>query len=1034
MGLTDWIKNIGKSKNTAETVEEAIAEDEARKRIADKKREDRIKQKEEELSNEEARGKGGSPFSFNVNIVKPNKGAFWVTLLLIIILFASWYFDFLNIRKTLAGFGLTIIQIIAVSVIVLFIGYGWTTCKDDIAKFYVATALFIWLVDLIPENAWFLGPFAPFLGPAWAGFDVYPLLQGIYNLSIFSIIFSAVFFSMLYINMIFNIIEKEHISTFLMFATILIIDYLTRTFFPNYANLNLGVALPRWTLALLILAFLALGYLAWRADKHKKMAIPNFFSSLYMIFVFSFFWLNNGWRANLRAIFHIGFILAYGFAYVKPKDPNMWRFLIPTILLVDFFGYGFLFNSDFLILKFISPIVLLTIIYCYAKESNEKEGKKKVTYPVAAFILLITFILIMSIRVSGLSSPDIPFVAKQGGSSFGDVFGKFSDNVKNFFSARLDYATGGYLSQVEKNQFEPLGVYFDKVKYAQPRFYSDEKVTLWATIKSRTLSDPVNINFTCFRYKNIATNTERISPDPNKDTVVPQEPFTVYTLEEKDVECTFGENQMQAGTNTITLSAIYNFATSAYQKTYFINNERLRAMTRESLDPLKEFGIADKTPATIYTNGPVELAVDVRYLISVGGTTDVSPAIGILLKNRDKISNKLGQPIGEWQGKIKKINELAIVVPKGITIDSDNCRPVKFKKIEKYDEYCTSSCRDAILNPCFAECGKFSSDTDPQIIAEKSKCVNDCSSSGDKADATKKCNEDCTSLFKGENNEENYDGYQLDIDELNKKTLDEFKDIDKFKTFLCRMIPTKDVLENVPITTKFIRVRSRYDYLLEKSYTVPVEQAPSPLADIIPFEDFDISPYITSRPSQEIYPGYPSNTDLDIYFKSKSSELFGIGQCIKDTEKNTGVPAIVILSVSNLESDKSGGQWKLSGLAQLNYNLFGIKCTDDYKNNICLFKDQKLCCRSFQSSPQNVYRAYPSYCESVKDFANLISKSKRYKPAMDYTNNPEEMVRKIGQAGYDDSAWSGKVISRMSIIRNDIQNSGTLLARTGGTT
>ena len=265
----------------------------------------------------------------------------------------------------------------------------------------------------------------------------------------------------------------------------------------------------------------------------------------------------------------------------------------------------------------------------------------------------------------------------------------------------------------------------------------------------------------------------------------------------------------------------------------------------------------------------------------------------------------------------------------------------------------------------------------------------------------------------------------------------DFTDIDsstagRYTVFSCRIKPTKDVLENVPITTRFIRIKARYNYSLEKSYSVVVEQAPIPLSDISPFEDIELPPSITkNRPTQTLYTGYPSNTDIDTYFRRKNSELAGIGQCIKDVESSTQIPAIIILGVSNLESDKSGGQWaKLSGLAQLNYNLFGRKCTPSYISERCPFSNKRECCKGYskktldivyEPNEPNVYRAYPNYCESIQDFGNLISTDNRYSTTMRYTTNPEEMVRLIGKAGYaTDLNWANKVIERMRIIKDDL--------------
>src|SRR3989338_3807560 len=655
----------------------------------------------------------------------------------------------------------------------------------------------------------------------------------------------------------------------------------------------------------------------------------------------------------------------------------------------------------------------------------------------------MVFFIIFSPTIAESSEEGTSFEraeATQGAKGFlggiGESVSNFWGTLKKGVGKQLDTATGGLISDqyggfVEKNQFEPLGVVFERVKAAQPRFYTDEPVTIWGTIKSRTLSDPVNVQFTCFMFKdNKPIEADKASTNPEtKDIIIPDKPFTVYTLEEKDVECTFNKNKLQAGTNTLILAATYNFPTIAYRKVYFIDAERHRAMIRENLDPLKEFGITDKTPKAIATNGPVEIGVGIQDLIPVSDK-GTSPALFITLTNRGKITDSKNNPVGQWVGKISEIKELNVVLPKGIAIDAgnlENCRPVKFKPFSKQE--CFTSC----ISVCAKTCERYQDDS------EKSECIDRCNI--EKSDTTKRCNDDCDNLFKSDIGAEDYTGYQLAVDDIERrKDVKDFKDLasGRFLTFSCRLnINKNDVLENAPITTKFIRIRARYEYLVKSQVPVTVEHPYSYTTDYVPFEDIDVSPYIKQRPSQELYPGYPSGTDIDTYFKSKNSELAGHGQCIKDIESEKGIPAIVTLGIANLESDKSGGQWsKFSGLAQLNYNLFGIKCPEssqsyqDYINNVCQFADKKQCCKGYsktsadiiyEPTAKNIYRAYTNYCESVKDFARFIS-TERYKTAMGYTNNPEEMVRQLGKARYaSDPAWADKVIARMKTIQDDIR-------------
>ncbi|MEK6967627.1 MAG: hypothetical protein AABX51_03290, partial [Nanoarchaeota archaeon] len=254
----------------------------------------------------------------------------------------------------------------------------------------------------------------------------------------------------------------------------------------------------------------------------------------------------------------------------------------------------------------------------------------------------------MSLDVTAYAeSGAFDYKAQSGGADFTQFFNALGTNAKLLIERQLVFATGGlYRSQVELNQYAPLGVFFKNIRAAQPKFYDDEPVTIWATISARTLSDPVNVNFKCYRKRGSDTIEEV------QNNVMQPSTFNVSTYEERDVECNFQQSKdlkkFDVGSsNQVTLSLTYNFETSAYQKMYFIDRDRLRALTRENIDPLKQYGITDLSsstslddttsgPAAVYTNGPVEVATQVQKLVPVEKepTTSASVLLGILLKNR----------------------------------------------------------------------------------------------------------------------------------------------------------------------------------------------------------------------------------------------------------------------------------------------------------------------------------------------------------------------------------------------------------------
>lgn len=895
--------------------------------------------------------------------------------------------------------------------------------KDWATIIFILTAYFIWLIDLSPGGI-FGKPYKGFIFDAivltkvnWIGVGT--------SLIVTLFLLADVFMSLKKRG------EDESFRYVIEMGLIALINGSTLAAYYWQAFTN-----PVLNISFLAVGIFTIGYLLYKkglASVHGADLITYW----TMVLTYSFFWTIWNWSSNYKAIIHMAFITLFMLLYLRKKeDINLNKLYLFTaiFLILDFYAYSYDLTIPFTKLSF--PIlVILTSFYCVFFTKS--------TFALINGILWSLAFVLLWVLPSPAYAQEIgvDFQERQSGGFINELIDPLAKAWEAFnlkITGRLDVATGGlYSAQVEKNQFEPLGVFLDKVRAAQPKFYPDEPVTIWSSIKSRTLSDPVVVRFNCFRYgkdnSRIGIRDDKIgSVNLNEGKLIPDRPFTVFTLEEKDVECTFNKDKFQPGTNPVTISAQYNFVTSAYQEVRFIDRARYQAMIKENLDSLKEFGITDKNPKTIYTNGPVEIKEIIQNPIPVDLESQVLPNLGVTLTNRDKIMDKQGKTVGQWQGKILNIEELAIVVPKGIKIEGAGCNPVPFTDYKKED--CLNSCRKT----CTETCEEYDKDKQKDV---KDRCLTNCADKGPKSEITRKCDNECNILFKDEEGLTDYSGYQLDTQFIKKLPVERrktvYEDIGRFTQFGCRLTLTPDVLEEgVGITRKYIRVRAKYNYLLENTYSVSVEAIPTPTElDYEPFEDAPEYPKF-KRPQTDFI---PSNIDLDGYFRSKNSELAGIGQCLRDTEKEKNVPILVILSIANLESDKSGGQWStLSGLAQVNYNLFGIKCSTNYINNICTFTDKRECCKGwsktkadiiYEPNAPNVYKAYKNNCESIRDFAKLIAENPRYKIAMDFNKNPEEMIKKIGEAGYaTDPTWASKVIARMNIIKNDILKAGAVIS------
>jgi len=546
----------------------------------------------------------------------------------------------------------------------------------------------------------------------------------------------------------------------------------------------------------------------------REWNLMDFGTISFILFalVMTFFIMNNQWFASPKAIIHFIFILIFGFTFIKGREDSSTAYIyIVILLLLDFFGYSLLENI--FIFRYVPLLFFFTVLYVY----QQTQSRASIFFFVAVLIVLFIFAY-KDLQAQG---GGFNFIADDKGITAGDLWndaksgfvGIFT-SAKSSFQQQIQYAITG---KVEENQFEPLGVYLEDVQPAEPSFYEDEKVIVWGSVKARTLDDPINIEVGCF-----VKNRRNIH-----DKVDPAKKFSVFAFEEQDFACTFNgcdleedyeceDAKVKRGSNIVTTFANFNFETLANLKVYFINRERQRAMIREGLDILEEFGIKDTNPIAIYTNGPAAIEMGTTTPL-VGVSEDYSrpPTLSVVLKNREG-----------WQGGLKELKELVIFLPHGVKLeipDENEEDPVQpcIKKFIPYDESAckAESCRDFVYKECAEVCGDSSfvqlKYNGKYSTTSGNRCLEEC------VENTNKCVDVCTSLFS--EGDQKYNAYALDT-----KVIESFrnKDFERGKSFRCVINASPEVLENTPVTTKFFRVKARYNYVVEETVNVRIDKLP----------------------------------------------------------------------------------------------------------------------------------------------------------------------------------------------------------------
>ncbi len=250
-----------------------------------------------------------------------------------------------------------------------------------------------------------------------------------------------------------------------------------------------------------------------------------------------------------------------------------------------------------------------------------------------------------------------------------------------------------YNSRVDKNKEEPLGVYILNIQPSASQFYEGDEVVVWATLKARTLDsdNPIKIKLSCSADTGMTSQWMSVGDDPKKyrlkgdaNPAVDKEDisFDIATFEMRDIDCVLPEGKLLHGLRPIYFNAYFSFPTMAYHKAYFMEEETLRAMRREGIDPLHQYGITDKIPVTVHSNGPVSI-----------GMKTTSPLIGIKEESDFRLSLSFNN---RWEGKIKRVNKIILKIPDSMelygcdsnfkerpckTNTSNECEEGKYKKV-----------------------------------------------------------------------------------------------------------------------------------------------------------------------------------------------------------------------------------------------------------------------------------------------------------------------------------------------------------------
>ena len=141
-----------------------------------------------------------------------------------------------------------------------------------------------------------------------------------------------------------------------------------------------------------------------------------------------------------------------------------------------------------------------------------------------------------------------------------------------------------------------------------------------------------------------------------------------------------------------------------------------------------------------------------------------------------------------------------------------------------------------------------------------------------------------------------------------------------------------------------------------------------------------------------------------------------LGVHAEEASRATGIPAKFMLGQAALETGW-GKREIIARDGSSSHNLFGIKATGDWKGKVTEAVTTEYVNGKAQRKVEK-FRAYDSYADSFKDYAQLITNNKRYEKVLASAGDASTFAHGLQKAGYaTDPNYAAKLTK---IIKNSL--------------
>lgn len=222
---------------------------------------------------------------------------------------------------------------------------------------------------------------------------------------------------------------------------------------------------------------------------------------------------------------------------------------------------------------------------------------------------------------------------------------------------QINIASGNYEAGVEAQSHKPLGIFLENTGTNSP-VRMGENLKIFGYIKAVTPNpeDVFKISSECY---GIASKDNKI-----KATFYPPGE-NLSAGDYKSVDCELStagvkDVSLGSGNQQVVLETTFDFKTSAFVKTYFMEQDVIRSYRMQNLDPLDEYQIQDKNPVAVYTGGPLMVGMRAGLLqpVPLVKGSDNGPSLDITLDRT-----------AQWpEGELMKINKLTVHLPPGLKL------------------------------------------------------------------------------------------------------------------------------------------------------------------------------------------------------------------------------------------------------------------------------------------------------------------------------------------------------------------------------